>query len=596
MILRLTNTAKGFACMLKKNARSPLLIIGISHSLLILMTTSCNLPGAASNDSVLISNIGGSLSPSFPIPPDDTGGSTGGGNGSGEAPELNVGFKAPTLTTCSQFQNATNLDDPYVCQQWHLHNRGQQVQKVPSTTTYATAGVAGVDIKAEEAMKNYDGTGIKIYVTDDGLFSHPDIAPNFIGGFNNCTDQNNSEPNSSSDNHGTMVSGIIAAKGGNGIGVAGVANQAKIFVNNFISCQVGTSKFLNAVNVTGYNIWSGSFGIPSCNGYGSRTSNQAIYQAYTTGANKNVTYFKANGNDWSKCKGNGNADPSNAHYAVASISAHGNKGEATTYSTRGANLLAGAFGGYGGSSSSPGIVTISGTNSYTSSMNGTSAATPITAGAAGLLIEAVPGLKWYDYHSLLFMTANKVSENEKTASEISGVDNIEYVVNSAGYVHSFNNGAGVINIGSAIDYAKTKYRSLPEIKNFASSYNGDKDFSSDLSEVAFAAGGCTTKTINVPNDNFQIFSLELSFDILISQVKNLIVLMQMPGGKLAQIVRTSTMPGSNLNYNQYFKSMQAFGVDIKGEWTFKVCGLEGGTFRGVRMDAYGFDGSPIPKR
>ena len=79
-------------------------------------------------------------------------------------------------------------------------------------------------------------------------------------------------------------------------------------------------------------------------------------------------------------------------------------------------------------------------------------------------------------------------------------------------------------------------------------------------------------------------------------MKNLIVQMTMPGGQTAQIVRTSNMPGTNLNYGQFFKSMQAFGVDINGDWTFKVCGVEAGSFRGVRLDAYGFEGMPIPVR
>jgi hypothetical protein len=563
------------------------------------LVTSCNMPGS-NTDTPLVSSVT-ALNPNNPGNPGNPGnpppgGGTGGGGG-GTLPPINDGFKAPTLANCEQFRNATQLDDTYLCEQWHLHNRGQLVKKVPGTSTYSTAGTAGVDLKTEVALKNYDGAGVKVYVTDDGLWSsHPDIAPNFIGGFNNCTDQNNSEPRSSSDNHGTMVSGIIAAKGGNGIGVAGVSHQAKVFANNYISCQVGTSKFLNAINVNGYNLWSGSFGIPACNGYGSRSSNQAIYAAYTAGANKNVTYFKANGNDWGRCRGNGNSDPSNTHYAVASIAALGNKGEVTTYSTRGANLLAGGFGGYGGSSSAPGIVTISGTNTYTSSFNGTSAATPSVTGAVGLLIEAVPGLKWYDYQSIIFMTANKLRENEKVPSPVSGVDDIESVVNAAGHVHSFNAGAGAVNIGAAIDYAKNGHKALPELINLAEEYNGDADFSSDTTPAAFAAGGCASKTVKITKNNFQIFSLELSFDIQISQVKNLMVLMTMPGGKTAQIVRTSSMPGSNLNYGQYFKSMQAFGMDVSGDWSFKVCGVEGGSFRGVKLDAYGFDGAPLPKR
>src|SRR5690606_27567581 len=123
---------------------------------------------------------------------------------------------------------------------------------------------------------NYSGDGVKIYVTDDGLFhTHPDIAANNFGGYNNCTDEANSCPANTSDTHGTMVSGIIAAVGDNGIGTVGVAPKAKLFVNNYLSCQVSQTQLVKAVKAeNGYHIWSGSFGVPACAGFIPRSQHQ----------------------------------------------------------------------------------------------------------------------------------------------------------------------------------------------------------------------------------------------------------------------------------------------------------------------------------
>lgn len=69
-----------------------------------------------------------------------------------------------------------------------------------------------------------------------------------------------------------------------------------------------------------------------------------------------------------------------------------------------------------------------------------------------------------------------------------------------------------------------------------------------------------------------------------------------PQGKTAQLMRTSAIPGSNLNHDQYFKSMQAFAANSKGTWKFKICGKSSGVFNSAKLNFYGFDGFPIPQR
>jgi len=569
----------------------------------ILLLCSCNPLGkgnVVSDNVVIDSTLNGNGG-------NGNGGNGNGGNGSGNSngggnggPPLDeggkIGFSPPVSTNCEDYRTKYNLDDPYFCNQWHLSNRGQKVEKVPDASTYTGNATAGVDIHSDYSLKNYSGKGVKFYITDDGLqFSHPDIKDNYIGGFNNCTGEANSLPKSSSNNHGTMVSGIIAAKGNNGIGVSGVSHEAEIFVNNYISCQIGTSSFISAIKVSkNYNIWSGSFGMPACNvGLIPRSQQQTIYDAYTFGAkDNNILYFKANGND-NKCGAIGNNDPANTHYAVASIAAMDFNGKITTYSSRGPNLLASGFGGYGGSSPNPGIVTISGTSTYTSSMNGTSAATPIVAGTAGLLLEAAPGYSWYDYQAILARGATIIEEPKTVSSTIAGIDDVNYLVNDAGYRHSFTYGFGAVDADASLSLALTKYSTLPALKKFSDEFS--KIPQTDTNSSSFNGASCAEKTVKIADD-FQIFSGEFSFDVQMTNVSNLSIFVTTPNGNKAQIVRPNGMPGSNLIYDQYFKTFQFFAMTTKGDWKVSVCGNGSGTFKGAKLNFFGFSGAPIPKR
>ena len=74
------------------------------------------------------------------------------------------------------------------------------------------------------------GANVVVAVTDTGInYNHPDIAPNWSGrGYDFVHNDSDPMDDDLSYNHGTHVSGTIAAAGNNGYGIIGVAPAAKL--------------------------------------------------------------------------------------------------------------------------------------------------------------------------------------------------------------------------------------------------------------------------------------------------------------------------------------------------------------------------------
>jgi subtilisin family serine protease len=99
-------------------------------------------------------------------------------------------------------------DDPRRAEQWNL-----------------------TQIGAPEAWATSTGAGVTIGIVDSGIDAgHPDLADQIVGQAD-CVDgpcRDGSAPDGLG--HGTAVSGVAAASTGNGVGIAGVAPDAKLLV------------------------------------------------------------------------------------------------------------------------------------------------------------------------------------------------------------------------------------------------------------------------------------------------------------------------------------------------------------------------------
>jgi len=126
------------------------------------------------------------------------------------------------LASAGQDANSPGVfpNDEYFPMQWHLHNTGQ------------SGGTPGADIRAPEAWEITTGDpNIVVAVCDTGVDTkHPDLINNLVPGYDFLN--NDDQPDPALDNwfngHGTCCAGLIAAQGNNGIGISGVTWNCKL--------------------------------------------------------------------------------------------------------------------------------------------------------------------------------------------------------------------------------------------------------------------------------------------------------------------------------------------------------------------------------
>ena len=259
-------------------------------------------------------------------------------------------------------------NDPYLGSAWHLN-------KVGAPAAWDSA--PGM------------GDGVKIAILDSGVDpGHPDLKGNLIPGFN-FMDYNNDTGDSCG--HGTAVAGTAAAVSNNSSGVAGIAGKARIMpvkIANYNSSYGGCYAYYSTV-VSGIT-YAADNGARVINvSYAGVAASQAVLNAAQYAKSKGSLVFASAGN-------NGRDEGVNPTTSMVVVSATDENDNMAGWSSYGSFVTIAAPG--------TGLWTTTNGGGY-GQWNGTSFASPLTAGIAALMMSASPSLDNLTIESLLYATA-----------------------------------------------------------------------------------------------------------------------------------------------------------------------------------------------
>jgi len=185
-------------------------------------------------------------------------------------------------------------DDPYFADQWGLHNTGQpdfDLAREPP------GGTVDADMDLPEAWDSdndgvFDRTGdgtVTIAIIDDSFETdHPDLAANFIAGYNFVNNTTDVSP-ADLEQHGTLVAGAAGAIGNNATGIAGTAWNVKLMPLKFDFDAASHIAALEFAAANGADIVNASFGGP-----GFDPTEQDAIRAL---ADQGILYVVSAGND-----------------------------------------------------------------------------------------------------------------------------------------------------------------------------------------------------------------------------------------------------------------------------------------------------------
>jgi thermitase len=258
-------------------------------------------------------------------------------------------------------------------------------------------------IRAFDAWDVTTGAGITIALLDTGVSpTHPDLKENLLPGFDF---RNVDEDARDDDGHGTYTAGVAAARGDNGIGIAGICWACKILPVKVLDRRGQGDDATIAAGIRfavdhGARIISMSLGGPE----DTRVMREAVAYARDRG----VLIVAASGNG----QADGNLPNYPAAYpSVLAVSATGRDEAVTAFSTTG-DFVDIAAPGAGVWST---FWTRTEGDGY-GAANGTSAACPHVAGAAALLLSVRPELTAEQAGELLQLGADDLGPPGRDAA------------------------------------------------------------------------------------------------------------------------------------------------------------------------------------
>ncbi|MCB9876996.1 MAG: SUMF1/EgtB/PvdO family nonheme iron enzyme [Planctomycetes bacterium] len=268
-------------------------------------------------------------------------------------------------------------NDPGWGQLWGMRNTGQ------------FGGTAGMDMDCDLAWDITTGSAsVRVCVIDNGVQQdHPDI--NQLAGADFTGQGGSGGPVNACDNHGTAVAGCISAILNNGLGTVGTApNCRSISARTFIStvpCNGSwTSQTSWTVSALAFAQTQGCRVTNNSNGYGFTSA--AIDAQYATTYAAGIVHFAAAGNNSSAT-----IDYPSSLEVVNAVSALASNGDLTSFSNFGTGIDFSAPGQDVYSTDRTGADGYDDPGDY-ALIDGTSFASPYTAGIAALVLSQTPSM------------------------------------------------------------------------------------------------------------------------------------------------------------------------------------------------------------
>ena len=314
-----------------------------------------------------------------------------------------------------RLKHSAVANDPYYANGYLWGTYGDDA---PSCGPANTTNQFGSD--AEEAW-NAGVTGssnVYIGVIDEGVqITHPDLAPNVwtnpfdpvdgvdndlngfiddVNGWDFFNKNNSVFDAADGDDHGTHVSGTIGARGGDGIGIAGMAWNVKLISGKFLGPSGGyVSDAIAAIDYfRDLKVRHGLRIVALSNSWGGGGYSSSLHTAIIRAAKQGILFVAAAGNsglnndasasypsNYSTLQGTSLESPA-SYEAVIAVAAMDPSGELASFSNYGATTV---------DIGAPGVNILSTvpTNSY-AYYSGTSMATPHVSGAIALYASAFP--------------------------------------------------------------------------------------------------------------------------------------------------------------------------------------------------------------
>jgi subtilisin family serine protease len=322
-----------------------------------------------------------------------------------------VAYAVPELFRPMELRGRYTPNDPLFAAQWALDNTGQ------------VARATAADIDAPQAWAYTLGSPtVTIAVLDDGVqLDHPDLEPNIAARGRDFTvypPAEGAEPRVAADRHGTAVTGIVAARGDNGLGVSGVCPRCRILpIRVHGSSNLGVAEAFRYAVAQGADVITNSWGYtPSARRRADAAVDAAVRDAIDSAAREGrggrgtLIVFGMTNEAVDNCGARADISALDSVVAVG-VSDHDDRIGGSGFGAC-MDLVAPAKPERLGT---PGNVTTDRTGidghvegDYFDGFGGTSAAAPLVAGVAGLLLSLNPNLSRADVKRILEHTADKI--------------------------------------------------------------------------------------------------------------------------------------------------------------------------------------------